>query len=141
MNGGGGDLQVGVRERASGVLDASADPTVDLRDLDVVREYGHRRQHSGLDVPEVTRSIAGAVCALEEITHDHRTRELLTTGDGPKPGHVRRHRTSFQDLRDRVCVEEERHSVERDRTPRPCASELPQGPDEILRAFPPAGET
>jgi hypothetical protein len=132
MNGGGGDLQVGVRQRLSGVLEPSADSTIDLRDLDVVREYGDRRQHAGLDVPEVTRSILRAVRALEELTHDHRARELLGVGDGLKPGDVRAHWTAFQDLGNRVGVEEESHSVDRDRTPRLCASELAQSPDEIL---------
>lgn len=99
------------------------------RDLKIgVRQHPAGRLQLGLESP------------AEFADHD-RARELLGAGNTAEPSHVPWQWTASQDFGDRVGVEEEGHSVQRDRTARPRTSHFRQRPDQVFRAFPAADET
>jgi len=134
------DLKIGVRQHPAGCLELSPESAVDPRDLHIVREHCQGGQHSCLDVPEVARSVSRTVRPLEELADHDRAGELFEAGNTAEPSHVRWQWTASQDFGDRVGVEEEGHSVQRDWTTWPRTPCLREHPDQVLRAFPAADE-
>jgi hypothetical protein len=57
VNGGGGNLEISVRQRPARPFELRLQRAIDPRDLDVVGEHGDRGQHARLDVPKVALSI------------------------------------------------------------------------------------
>jgi hypothetical protein len=114
VNGRCRDLKISVGQHPAGRLQLSPESAVDPGDLHIVREHRQGGQHSCLDVPKVATSFRRTVRSLEELADHDRARELFGAWNTAEPSHVPWQWTASQHFGDRVGVEEEGHSAQRD---------------------------
>lgn len=137
----GGNLEIGVGQDATLVLEVGLDSSVDPGDIEIVRDHSEGRKDPGLDVPDVPPGVRRTEGPLEQLADNHSARELVGSRDRLEPAHVLGEGLRLQDLGDRVGIEEIRHSaVQPDDAPRPRSPQLRQRPDEALRSLPASGQ-
>ena len=83
-----GDPKVGVGPEVDLPTPGGPDLAIDTSRRHVVRQHGHGRQHTSLDVLEVPSDGGRAKGPLVQIAHHHGARELLLARDGCEPPHV-----------------------------------------------------